>query len=506
MAFTNNRPEFRQGQSYTEELHAKALNEGIPSFVNKGLDLTGTTLTSGVAINSGIPGQWGEEGETHTITANYTGFIILKTVLDGANGLNSIVEDVVRNDTDPRSTSKTRYFTIYELLNGVIVQDFRHSNYIKNISFENVGGSNFVQNINGTKSNSFDASTFAGNRTLVSDYDINYDDTIHAATLLKDVLLDMFNKTQTLVGHDKPFILTFTASDSGTIFAPNFATKLFAYILSKQGVTFAPGSLVTFSLHAGTANGSTDESHVGTNKCTVWNEEKYFEFSFQYNDFDNAKVKDEESKEYPFREINTHYETATAQSTIQFNLSEPILPTDISTLKINCTTNSSGLSSRANVLRLEFRNASNVNTLIPLSDTKSFYVNGVREVLGTGGFLATIYNGTHVTQALFQTSPAGSLYGTSQFGATKAGAESVDSGLGSFQYSTNDNEPIEKIVLVKQVSGITDWYASIELVMRDGKRIDITSSPVFLDQPLVTPKVGDNMEETSVLKEVIDNV
>lgn len=291
MAFTNNRPEFRQGQSYTEELHAKALNEGIPSFVQKGLELTGTTLTSGVAINSGIPGQWGEEGETHTITANYTGFIILKTVLDGANGLNSIVEDVVRNDTDPRSTSKTRYFTIYELLNGVIVQDFRHINYVKTFYLKNMGGSNIAWVLNGFTSDAFDASVMAGNRTILSLDELNLD----GQWVLGDVpgnIKKAYDAGVTMVGNDKPFTIVQGLYREVNSDHYEFSQSIEDSIIAGYGSGIG-SNYFEFSITFGTFDGLTNTNHNTTNFIEIKSNVGEFTRQFDFDDWSSTKWLDE---------------------------------------------------------------------------------------------------------------------------------------------------------------------------------------------------------------------
>lgn len=154
MAFTNNRLDFYNLKSYDEKTHAAALGKGIPSFVVKGLELNGTILNSGIFTNTGTFGQLGNEGETHTIATNYTGYVVIKSTLNG-NGSTSVVElSTTRKDTDQRDTSNIKYFTIYQLDNGEIVNDFRHINFVKSFEVINKGGGNFTFKLNGFESDS----------------------------------------------------------------------------------------------------------------------------------------------------------------------------------------------------------------------------------------------------------------------------------------------------------------------------------------------------------------
>lgn len=286
MAFTNNRNVFYNNKSFDEKLFANGLGMGTPSFVCKGLELTGTTLTSGVFNNTGAFGILGLEGETHTIPANYTGFIVIKTTMNSQNGFNEIITSATKLDTDQRDTSNIKHFTIYELLNGVIVQDFRHVNYVKSFYPKNVGGNSFVWVINGFESEPFDASTLAGNRVLLNDYDINYDDSIHGASDLRDILLDIFLKAQTIVGNDKNFDVDFYTNNLD--YNTNLSEGINGLIESKHGFLETPsGWGWTFRMSATTNDqGLTDENSIDVIKITVDNRVKRFTFNFEYDAFD----------------------------------------------------------------------------------------------------------------------------------------------------------------------------------------------------------------------------
>lgn len=294
MAFTNNRLDFYNNRTYEELSHAQALAKGIPNFVNKGLELTGTTLTSGIFSNGGTFGQLGNEGETYDITANYTGYVIIKSTLNG-NASTSVIElDTTRKDTDPRDTGNIKYFTIYKLNAGVIAENYRHSNYIKDISFENVGGSNFVQLINGTKSNPFDASTFAGNRTSLDDKDINYDDTIHVVTLLEDDLKEIRDNAIALVGNDKPLEVSFhcDSAENEIQYNPNLYSKIETLIINKQGIPNLNNESFEFTMKCFTGNGILENNNENSTKIIIDGNRNsfYYEFVFDYDNFANVVV------------------------------------------------------------------------------------------------------------------------------------------------------------------------------------------------------------------------
>ncbi len=167
--FTNNRLDFYNNKTYDEKSHASALGKGIPSFVVKGLDLNGTILDSGIFTNVGTFGQLGNDGETLDIStltgyvANYTGFIVVKSTLSGSASTSAVELSATRIDTDERDLGSVKYFTIYQLINGVIEEDYRHSNYIKDVHFENGDTpGTFVLVINGTKSPEFNQSITSG--------------------------------------------------------------------------------------------------------------------------------------------------------------------------------------------------------------------------------------------------------------------------------------------------------------------------------------------------------
>lgn len=159
MAFTNNRVDFFERESYTEKLHAFALVKGMENCVPQGLELTGNTLSNGYFANGGALGQLGNEGETHTITSNYTGFIVIKTTFNGVNSTSEIVESSTLLSTPLSDKGAIKYFTIYELNNGVVINDYRNRKYIKSVEVISNGDDTFTIKINDQASNEFSTST-----------------------------------------------------------------------------------------------------------------------------------------------------------------------------------------------------------------------------------------------------------------------------------------------------------------------------------------------------------
>lgn len=323
MAFTNNRNVFYNNKSFDEKLFANGLGMGTPSFVCKGLELTGTTLTSGVFNNTGAYGILGLEGETHTIPANYTGFIVIKTTMNSQNGFNEIITSATKLDTDQRDISNIKHFTIYELDAGVIVQDFRHINYVKSFYLKNMGGSNIAWVLNGFTSETFDASVLAGNRTLLNNVDIAYDDTIHAATSYDNILLDLLTKSQTNVGNDKPFILNFVVKKD--IIMTNLANGTINYINTKYGYTIDPLKEINFKMEVATSLGDvTGEIQDFANKVTIWGDDFNFVFDFDYDDFAFIKVRDSNMYYKAKTDIDVIIDTREGDSQCVLALETPI--------------------------------------------------------------------------------------------------------------------------------------------------------------------------------------
>ncbi len=166
MAFTVNRVEFRNLQSYDETIHALALGSAIVDFVVDGftVDVDNATISNGRGVNQGAIFTLGARGETksfNTLVGTY--FLILKTTLDGASNVSEIeVSTDFKDEND--STLSVKYFTLYELHTasaGEVVRidtDYRHINYVKSLEFISVTDDSFALSINGFQSDPFDVS------------------------------------------------------------------------------------------------------------------------------------------------------------------------------------------------------------------------------------------------------------------------------------------------------------------------------------------------------------
>lgn len=282
---------FVQNRTYDEKIHAKELGYGMRNCVMTATDFEFDAINHrvgwGRAIMGGTPVRLGSTGEYFDLPVNYSGPVTLKRVL---NGNASTIEMIT---TEPAgNTDSVYYFKLYDIALGAVTQDYRSIEWVHSFFLKNMGGSNIAWVLNGFTSETFDASVLAGNRTLINDKDIGYDDTIHGASALEDILLDIFTKSQTSVGNDKPFIVEFITRSSSA-YNVIFGTKLFAFISEKNGVAIPPTELVTFKMEVNTANGTTSSNYTNTNKCSVWCADFYFEFDFEYDNWVNVKVKDD---------------------------------------------------------------------------------------------------------------------------------------------------------------------------------------------------------------------
>lgn len=171
MSFTNSKVAFTNNKTFDEKLYASGLGKGMSSFVTSGLELTGTTITAGTFCNGGVFGQLGNEGETQEISPNVTGFIAIISTLDENASVSIIVQTTNATPTSKWDTSNEKKMLLYELDNGVIINDYRHIEYIKSIVWEKVpadGPTHVRQIINGFKGPSFDFSPIAGGVTSVN--------------------------------------------------------------------------------------------------------------------------------------------------------------------------------------------------------------------------------------------------------------------------------------------------------------------------------------------------
>lgn len=151
MSFTWQGTYFFNGEAFDEVEHAKALASGIVNFIGDGLEYQNGQLSSGHGINNGVPFIIGKVGEMQTVTENFTGAIVIETILDGVDSNTRILE----MQTVPESTNTVKYFRVYDLQNGVMTKDYRHINYVKSFVIERTGADTFKFILNGYPSNDF---------------------------------------------------------------------------------------------------------------------------------------------------------------------------------------------------------------------------------------------------------------------------------------------------------------------------------------------------------------
>jgi hypothetical protein len=125
MAFTNNRLEFRNLQSYDEITFGSAFSKGIVNRVTFGLGISGANISAGTFINGGFFGQLGAKGETNSLTISYTGYLHIKSSIKGAESTSTLHYSTSKVITDPFDTSSIKYFCIYKLKNGAVEIDYR---------------------------------------------------------------------------------------------------------------------------------------------------------------------------------------------------------------------------------------------------------------------------------------------------------------------------------------------------------------------------------------------
>lgn len=163
MAFTYTKVNFLNDESYNEIKHSIALANGWPNFIVDGFDYDEATkeITNGRGMNGGLPVILGRDGETQTIPTDGTnGYIVLVSKLAG------IVGSV--NTIEMRATKETiidgiqNEFPLYSIdpATGEMLEDYRHSAFIKDVYFEDLGDDTFRLVINGTWSSPFRTSVF----------------------------------------------------------------------------------------------------------------------------------------------------------------------------------------------------------------------------------------------------------------------------------------------------------------------------------------------------------
>lgn len=157
MALTYTKVNFLNNESYNEIKHSAALANGWPNFVVDGFDYdeaTGT-ITNGRAMNGGLPIKLGRDGETQDIAVSGSNtYVTLVTVLNGISGSSNVIE--MRSTNEVIDTDNLKEFPLYSLSSdGTMIEDYRHSAFIKTVEIEDLGDGNFKLIINGKKSEIF---------------------------------------------------------------------------------------------------------------------------------------------------------------------------------------------------------------------------------------------------------------------------------------------------------------------------------------------------------------
>lgn len=248
MAFTYTKVNFLNNESYNEIKHSEALASGWPNFVVEGFDFDSAamTLTNGRAMNGGLPVILGREGETQDVVNNGTDvYIVLKTVLRGVTSINTIemraTKEVINEDT-------LKEFPLYRIdpTNGEMLEDYRHSAFIKTVEFEDLGDDTFRLVINGTWSPPFNVSVLQ-NAYSKSEADSRFE---RAVTINNDYTNEDF--TDMNMAQIINFILTpfsgygagvVVGTANGTITLPALHTALVDLVSEFYGETLGAGSI-----------------------------------------------------------------------------------------------------------------------------------------------------------------------------------------------------------------------------------------------------------------------
>lgn len=139
---------FLQDQYYYEEDFAKVWAMGMPSFITKGGDIsTDNTISAMEGVNNGV--FFKLSGKQDIPTSGTTNLYIHSHLAGVAGSYTELKSDA---SNSIQNTDSDKYFKIYALNNGDIVEDFRHQDFIKDM--EVVGDStSFSLVINGKESN-----------------------------------------------------------------------------------------------------------------------------------------------------------------------------------------------------------------------------------------------------------------------------------------------------------------------------------------------------------------
>lgn len=504
MAFTNNRNVFYNNKSFDEKLFANGLGMGTPSFVCKGLELTGTTLTSGVFNNTGAFGILGLEGETHTIPANYTGFIVIKTTMNSQNGFNEIITSATKLDTDQRDTSNIKYFTIYQLNNGAIEQDFRHINYVKELTFiQGPSGVGWFQMVlNGFKSNEFNMPALVGNVLSVDGHlpDVNGNVVAKQQWSLDELGLDgtwsisdvpgnvkkAYDDIVAQIGNETTFTIHQGLFHEASADHYEFSKAIVDSINTGYGIII--DDTLEFSITFGLYNGFTNINNNTTNYITIKTRLETFTRQFDFDAWSFGLWLDREGAPHADLAVNTEsYMTTTHGLSINAPLRDYI--SGITFWVADYDAPGSQFTTGDATIRYVPRSRPKTNPVGSQNTDADTLFAANHSILNSK--LSSVTPVTTVTEIA-------NMYLSVNYG--EEGQQYPNGITLEGLLEGTDTDVILGMIIIHY--GKTDWSLSKNWLAYSQA---VTYTPSFLNQPITTPEVGDNMEETSILKEVLDN-
>ena len=151
MSFSYNRTGFVEKRNYNEIEHGIELNNALTNSAWNGLEYANNSVNSGFGINNGFPFQLGLSGESQSISTNYTGFLVVETTINSLNSTTKLIQSSTFKDYE-ESTKTVKYFTIYELKNGVVSKDYRMINWVRDLKIIPKGDGKYSISLNGFES------------------------------------------------------------------------------------------------------------------------------------------------------------------------------------------------------------------------------------------------------------------------------------------------------------------------------------------------------------------
>lgn len=504
MSFTQSLVDFRDNLTYDEKTHALAMAKGVTNFVVKGLDLTGTTLTSGIFSNGGTFGHLGKEGETHTITANYTGYIVIKTTLSGSSSTSVIELSDTRKDTDPRDGTNIKYFTIYQLNNGAIEQDFRHINYVKELKFiQGTSGVGWFQMVlNGFKSNEFNMPALVGNVLSVDGHlpDVNGNVVAKQQWSLDELGLDgtwsisdvpgnvkkAYDDIVAQIGNETTFTIHQGLFHEASADHYEFSKAIVDSINTGYGIII--DDTLEFSITFGLYNGFTNINNNTTNYITIKTRLETFTRQFDFDAWSFGLWLDREGAPHADLAVNTEsYMTTTHGLSINAPLRDYI--SGITFWVADYDAPGSQFTTGDATIRYVPRSRPKTNPVgSPNTDADTLFAAN-HSILNSK--LSSVTPVTTVTEIA-------NMYLSVNYG--EEGQQYPNGITLEGLLEGTDTDVILGMIIIHY--GKTDWSLSKNWLAYSQA---VTYTPSFLNQPITTPEVGDNMEETSILKEVLDN-